>query len=289
VVGALAQALLPILLQQLGRTDGVEHGLNRHRVSARAALDTLGVLVERARLEADAVLGRDLGSQLIARGPLGDFLGEPETVDARAAWVLSAIDEQRNFAHLSGVVVGRDIITSLPGSPSNLTRFRAGVSNTRVFPHSAICQLRMQMSEGDGAWFIGTGFYVGAGLILTAGHNVFHARYGRATRMIVTPGRQSLMVRPFTGFEITPSQMHAHPEWTARPTRAVLRSPQVDEAARLLTDEVVASPSERAKLQTLFDEAPTKAPLTDQLVAPRNGAPKQQPFARYDETPTLAF
>ena len=46
----------------------------------------------------------------------------------------------------------------------------AGVPNTTLFPHSAICQLRM--TAPDGKHYIGTGFYIGANRILTCAHNL---------------------------------------------------------------------------------------------------------------------
>lgn len=46
----------------------------------------------------------------------------------------------------------------------------AGVPNTTLFPHSAICQLRM--TAPDGSRYIGTGFYIGANRILTCAHNL---------------------------------------------------------------------------------------------------------------------
>ncbi|WP_124541778.1 papain-like cysteine protease family protein [Piscinibacter terrae] len=47
----------------------------------------------------------------------------------------------------------------------------AGVPNTRIFPHSAICLLEMKDSSGAVSGY-GTGFYIGANRILTCGHNL---------------------------------------------------------------------------------------------------------------------
>jgi V8-like Glu-specific endopeptidase len=47
----------------------------------------------------------------------------------------------------------------------------AGVPNTRIFPHSAICLLEMKDASGAVNGY-GTGFYIGANRILTCGHNV---------------------------------------------------------------------------------------------------------------------
>jgi V8-like Glu-specific endopeptidase len=46
----------------------------------------------------------------------------------------------------------------------------AGVPNTTIFPHSAICLLEMR--DGSGGLARGTGFYIGANRILTCGHNL---------------------------------------------------------------------------------------------------------------------
>jgi N-acetyl-anhydromuramyl-L-alanine amidase AmpD/V8-like Glu-specific endopeptidase len=47
-------------------------------------------------------------------------------------------------------------------------RWKAGVADTKLFPHSAICQLIISAPPKT---FLGTGFYIAPNLILTAGHN----------------------------------------------------------------------------------------------------------------------
>ena len=47
----------------------------------------------------------------------------------------------------------------------------AGVPNTRIFPHSAVCLLEMKNGSGAVSGY-GTGFYIGANRILTCGHNL---------------------------------------------------------------------------------------------------------------------
>jgi V8-like Glu-specific endopeptidase len=47
----------------------------------------------------------------------------------------------------------------------------AGVPNTTIFPHSAICLLEMKDGSGSVSGY-GTGFYIGANRILTCGHNL---------------------------------------------------------------------------------------------------------------------
>lgn len=61
----------------------------------------------------------------------------------------------------------------------------AGVPNTTIFPHSAICLLEMKNAAGN-VVSRGTGFYIGANRILTCGHNL--AASDRASVDIV-PGK----------------------------------------------------------------------------------------------------
>ncbi len=58
----------------------------------------------------------------------------------------------------------------------------AGVPNTRIFPHSAICLL--EMDDGSGGIARGTGFYIGRNRILTCAHNL----HGMASVAII-PGK----------------------------------------------------------------------------------------------------
>ena len=110
-----------------------------------------------------------------------------------------------------------DIIQPLSGNyQQRLNAFLSGVDDTRQFPHSAICQLVIRMGSSTG---IGTGFYIGPNLILTAGHNVFHRRYGRATSMTVIPGKNHSQ-EPFGRFVVQQRDMVTHPGWDADPTSA---------------------------------------------------------------------
>jgi N-acetyl-anhydromuramyl-L-alanine amidase AmpD/V8-like Glu-specific endopeptidase len=65
-----------------------------------------------------------------------------------------------------------------------------GVPNTTIFPHSAICQLRMTAPDGSG--YIGTGFYIGSHRILTCAHNLA----GMSSVKII-PGRNGAGNDPF--------------------------------------------------------------------------------------------
>jgi N-acetyl-anhydromuramyl-L-alanine amidase AmpD/V8-like Glu-specific endopeptidase len=76
----------------------------------------------------------------------------------------------------------------------------AGVPNTTIFPHSAICLLEMSDSSGNIAR--GTGFYIGRNRILTCGHNL----YGQASVDII-PGKngQGSGTEPFGRCTVTSS------------------------------------------------------------------------------------
>jgi N-acetyl-anhydromuramyl-L-alanine amidase AmpD/V8-like Glu-specific endopeptidase len=58
----------------------------------------------------------------------------------------------------------------------------AGVPNTTIFPHSAICLL--EMNDGSGGIARGTGFYIGRNRILTCAHNL----YNQAS-VVIIPGK----------------------------------------------------------------------------------------------------
>ncbi|MGH8077917.1 MAG: N-acetylmuramoyl-L-alanine amidase, partial [Lysobacter sp.] len=74
----------------------------------------------------------------------------------------------------------------------------AGVPNTTIFPHSAICLLEMRDSGGNVAR--GTGFYIGRNRILTCGHNL----HGMASVEII-PGKngQGSGTEPFGRCTVT--------------------------------------------------------------------------------------
>jgi V8-like Glu-specific endopeptidase len=76
----------------------------------------------------------------------------------------------------------------------------AGVPNTTIFPHSAICLL--EMHDGSGGLARGTGFYIGRNRILTCAHNL----YGQASVDIV-PGKngQGGGTEPFGRCNVTSS------------------------------------------------------------------------------------
>lgn len=72
----------------------------------------------------------------------------------------------------------------------------AGVPNTTIFPHSAICLLEMK-DNADAVSGYGTGFYIGANRILTCGHNLRDA-----ASVDVIPGCNDTN-EPFGRFNVT--------------------------------------------------------------------------------------
>lgn len=104
----------------------------------------------------------------------------------------------------AGIVRAQEIITPFydPADPSSalscqndaFSRAReewfAGVPNTAIFPHSAICQLISTMP--DGSLRGGTGFYIGRNRILTCAHNLS----GKTSTQII-PGQNGANVMPF--------------------------------------------------------------------------------------------
>jgi V8-like Glu-specific endopeptidase len=92
-------------------------------------------------------------------------------------------------------------------------RWRAGVTDTTIFPHSAICRLRIMQSDGE---YIGTGFYIDRDLILTCAHNCHDA-----TSITVIPGKNDLAsnAEPFGSFTVRSSDWTIHPSYN--PTASV--------------------------------------------------------------------
>lgn len=77
----------------------------------------------------------------------------------------------------------------------------AGVPNTTIFPHSAICLL--EMDDGSGGIARGTGFYIGRNRILTCAHNL----HGMASVAII-PGKNGnggASTEPFGRTSVTSS------------------------------------------------------------------------------------
>ena len=76
----------------------------------------------------------------------------------------------------------------------------AGVPNTTIFPHSAICLLEMKDASGS-VVSRGTGFYIGRNRILTCGHNLAPAA---RVSVDVVPGKngQGAGTEPFGRFNV---------------------------------------------------------------------------------------
>ncbi|KRD31996.1 hypothetical protein ASE35_13650 [Lysobacter sp. Root916] len=82
-----------------------------------------------------------------------------------------------------------------------------GVEDTRAFPHSAICQLLMTDSAGNG-WG-GTGFYIGPNRILTCAHNLHNK-----VNVTVVPGQNGAGVKPFGQCTLPSSSWRIAPRYS---------------------------------------------------------------------------
>lgn len=111
--------------------------------------------------------------------------------------------------------------TYTPGDPEEAKRFmaqwaarrerwRAGVQDTTIFPHSAICQLRTTTPNGN---FLGTGAYIDRDLILTCAHVC-----DGATSITVIPGKNDLAnpAEPFSSFSVDSTAWTTHPQYNSR-------------------------------------------------------------------------
>jgi V8-like Glu-specific endopeptidase len=134
----------------------------------------------------------------IARGVRG-HLGRRSGYGARAT-LDRGLDLSRPI--LSGGVLDR--LRTLTGWIVRQVTFVAGVSDTSVFPFSAICRLELP----DSGW--GTGFYISNDKILTAGH----VTTGQ-TAIDVVPGKNGSGVEPFGRFTVSGvDNIITHPNYT---------------------------------------------------------------------------
>lgn len=81
-----------------------------------------------------------------------------------------------------------------------------GVPDTRIFPHSATCQL--QMTAPDGSSYKGTGFYIGSNRILTCAHNL----HGMSSVTIIS-GRNGAANKPFGQTTVTSASWRIAPSY----------------------------------------------------------------------------
>ena len=188
----MIQSIAALVLGALGKKD-LDLPSSDLTVSHRAVLSALRELMDAALEEAGPWDGTDGAAYLTDSE--GYYIVDPDDAAGRADQLLSLLDVEHDAllellsSRSARSRIGEALIEPLSTHLSNRARFRAGVPTTTVFPYSAVCQLRMQMSNRGSDWFIGTGFYIGPNRILTAGHNILHAKHGSATRMIVTPAR----------------------------------------------------------------------------------------------------
>jgi len=104
----------------------------------------------------------------------------------------------------------QEAISAMRDFVQRYDRWRAGVTNTRIFPHSAICQLRMRFPDGN---YIGTGFYISPDRILTCAHNVRDVPTNtEASSIVITPGKNG-SAAPFGSFTIRRNDWEIHPRY----------------------------------------------------------------------------
>lgn len=129
---------------------------------------------------------------------------EPDAASAPTARELGAPGPQPAYARAQEIIEpyydSRNPATALQCTLDAFSLAReewfAGVPDTRHFPHSAICQLRM--TAKDGRRYRGTGFYIGDNRILTCAHNL----HGMRSCQII-PGRNGAGNQPFGDATVT--------------------------------------------------------------------------------------
>ncbi|GAB1595832.1 N-acetylmuramoyl-L-alanine amidase [Lysobacter claricitrinus] len=89
----------------------------------------------------------------------------------------------------------------------------AGVDNTTVMPHSAICQARRVDGSDEGAQH-GTAFFIAPNLLLTAAHVV-----DGQSELIIVPGKNGASAaganEPFGRFRVSAADMVKHPSYVS--------------------------------------------------------------------------
>lgn len=146
----------------------------------------MGMITSRTCYEPDASRATPTAQGLAARG--GTY--------ARAQEIITPFYDPADPA---------SALTSQAGAFSQAREeWFAGVPNTTIFPHSAICLLEMKNAAGNVA-SRGTGFYIGANRILTCGHNLFNPNYASVD---VIPGKNGQQAggEPFGRFNVPRSQ-----------------------------------------------------------------------------------
>ncbi|MEG3179998.1 trypsin-like serine peptidase [Sphingomonas sp. LT1P40] len=87
---------------------------------------------------------------------------------------------------------------------------RVPVSDTTALPWRCIAHLDITYSSGKRA--TGTAWFLGRRALGTAGHNIFHKDYGKASRILVTPGYDGYSA-PFKSYHV--ADAHCPVEWLA--------------------------------------------------------------------------
>ncbi|MCY1649182.1 trypsin-like peptidase domain-containing protein [Caulobacter sp. SL161] len=110
------------------------------------------------------------------------------------------------------------VLQTAPGAPSEDFRTesvfgpdgRVPVPDTTALPWRCIALLTITYQSGATAR--GTGWFYGPRTLGTAGHNLRHAKHGRATSILVSPGWNGAAA-PFGTFAA--ASIHCHPTWLA--------------------------------------------------------------------------
>ena len=135
-----------------------------------------------------SVVEKDLETNIIEAKTYSrnsDGISEVEITDE---WIDdTASDNLSNFVDSSTL---QNELRSIIGDSDG----RTVVSNTRVFPYSAIVQLDIYFGLSA---YRGTGFLIDDNIVATAGHCLYDEELGWATAVYVRPGRNGLLGIPF--------------------------------------------------------------------------------------------
>lgn len=103
-----------------------------------------------------------------------------------------------------------EALAAIANFASRFARWRAGVPNTEIYPHSAICHFDVTFPNKRG---IGTGFYIDTDRILTCAHNVRDVRNNsEASSILITPGKNGNSA-PFGSFAVSRGDWEVHPSY----------------------------------------------------------------------------
>jgi N-acetylmuramoyl-L-alanine amidase/outer membrane protein OmpA-like peptidoglycan-associated protein len=211
--GAGSLELARAVQRELGGLGVPAHGVQREDMAVLTP-DELGADVAACLIEIDYLSDRDGEQRLndersideIARA-LARALGSARL--GRPGRALRPLDEIPPPVFDPNDIGGW--LRSLLAWTQRLAAFSAGISDASVFPHSSVCHLEMDWS--DGLTYTGTGFYISPSRILTAAHNIADAHGGgNALSIRVRAGRTgAAQVNDVTVFDTR--FFHQHPSY----------------------------------------------------------------------------